>query len=437
MHVDHVVEQAHFSGGIDAGGAQGLVLAGRQVQVVVVVGIGTGQQGGHRVGQGLQFVCAVGCTGAQRCQIGVRHAQVAAGDTLHARHVPGVGGRNGSAAAVIAQSAYSLGVVLVGRGDDGLQLGQAVRFTSVVGRCGNGRQDGIEVVRCDTGQPQQGQVGRRQCGAWAHTIGRVHDALHDAGQVGQLGLGVHGRCAHHVDDIVEQIGFCGRVHGAQAQQLELRGAERWLAVVHAVCATQQLVVGVNDGLNFCGCIGRARIDGCHCRIDRGQVAVRHARHARLRIGLCVGHGSTGLRAVEGADFGDGGCVSVDRCGHDGLQFGLGVHGRAVVGGRCNGRQNRCQVVGSDAGDAQLGDRCLGDRWAAGLPGRCGQHAQIQLGQLADLDHAVCGVPAQRGHKGVEATHLRCAQRGDADVGVLGECGGRVAGRLAIVANDVQ
>ena len=201
--------------------------------------------------------------------------------------------------------------------DQRLQFAQAVGLGTVVGFGSNGRQQCGQIVGRDAGgvQADLGEVGHSERWTGCTVIGHRLDGVGDAGQLVDLGDGVHVHRLQCPYDVVEQsqvlhIG-CSVAEGGTDRSV-LRGG-RILAVgisSSAVGLGQDGVVGVDDDLHFTRGVGGFAIDGS---AGQGVLYGDNVARADTADTCAVEVGGGGCRA-GGADLAAGVVFSVSTDG---------------------------------------------------------------------------------------------------------------------------
>ena len=246
------------------------------------VDLGAGDAVGTRGGQQLVDGDQQCLVGKARCVVDTGHAGDAdVGVVLCRWH--GVCARVGP---VVVGVALNHAQRSGGVGGQGLQFGQAVGGTAVIGLNGNCTQYGAEVagrgVVGDAGDANFGEVGGGQGLAGGVSGSDFLDVVGNAGQLVDFGDGVDLGGALCTDDVIEQCqfeGICGGVTDVGANGCVVAGqrvldAGVWDVVACVRCVGvvgfgQDFVVGVNHGFDFRAC-GLGRICKFVGRLGFGQ-----------------------------------------------------------------------------------------------------------------------------------------------------------------------
>ncbi len=224
--------------------------------------------------------------------------------------------------------------MLIGRiavGNRILKLDKRIRAAAVIGRSGYLGQNGVEVISRYASQSQQGKVSR--CQRWRGITTRcsIQDPLRNAGQLSQLGRGIHRTGAEGINRFVEEVGLGRSIDSGHPQRLILGSGECRLAVINSIRAGHQTDEAIDGSLNLRGTV-RLRTGQCrHIRVDGSQILTGDAIDARICVRIAIGRGICGLRPVKLANLRYRRCVSAHGGVHHTLQLGERIHRRAVIG----------------------------------------------------------------------------------------------------------
>ena len=206
-----------------------------------------------------------------------------------------------------------------------------------------------------------------------------------------MGHGVDVATGLEVDHVGQQAHFHGAVHARHTDGGVLGCGGGGGVVVGAICAGEDGVVGVDQGLDLGRCVHRQAGDVGRSQgvVDGVEVAGHEPRHTGVGIVHSNGGNRCGTRtgqtcAVGLRESADDADRVVDRV-DQGLQVRLAVHTGAVVVGGDDGRLHSGDVVGGDTGDAQrlqLGHRHVGRTCGVG------HDSGHSIGQALNFGHGV-------------------------------------------------
>ena len=399
--VHHIADQGG-AGCVDASHAQvGVIGDGGGCGAVAIGAVGGVEHFVVSVDNGLQLGGRIGFGAIDHStgQCVVDGADIGRGHTGHARS--GVGGCSGRSASglrhtrnvVLSEAAEGANrhIQVI---DQALQFGQRIGLAAIVGLSCDGGQHGPQVVRRNTAQTDQGEVGCSQCRRGCATGREGLDGIGDAGQFVDLGYAVHPGQGLGPYQVVEQ---CEVLQGAGRRTDD--GTERGILSctrVHAGCGigrhavgfTQNRVVGIDNGLHLRRRVGQAGINAraVECAVDGGQVDAGHTADAGCAILRGVGADGAGAVVLGRIADGSQGCgVTIHGLVDQVLQFSLRGYRNAIrIGGGQGGQHSRQVVCGDGTGAANCSVRqcveLIQARCRLALPACVGSYHSHRVGQ---------------------------------------------------------
>ena len=249
-----------------------------------------------------------------------------------------------------------------------------------------------------------------------------------SGQGLEFAYGVHCRGGQAVDHVAEQTG-AGRGHAGHTNGGVGRSVGGGVVVVRvAIGCGEDRLIGVHDGLDFCGGVGQhaGHVVAVQSIVDGGQVGGGDAGDAGGGVNGEGRRGGCGVIVLGcGLDGVQGRGVAGHGRSHHGLQLSARIDAGAVIKGVGNGLLHGGQVVGGHAGDAQGAQLGLGGRSAAAGAadhrlGRSGQGLELGYGVDCRRGRGVDHIAEQTGAGGArQAGHTNGGEgRGTAQGAVI-------------------